>query len=103
MGFCCHSLGDTDAVHPTTLRGADQRASSRKLQPLVPKRRLPEVPPAAGCLPQRNIRPDGGVLETKRRRQATVRRDTSFPTAQKFRIHACPYTGIAELILLALK
>lgn len=59
MGLRRYSLGNLDAVHATALRGTDQRTSSRKLQPLVPKRRLPEVPSATCRLSQGNIRPDG--------------------------------------------
>lgn len=66
MGFRSHPMGDPHAVHPTTVRRADQRTGGRELEPLVPERRLPEVPAQASRLPQGDLRPDGRVLEEER-------------------------------------
>lgn len=84
-------------MHAATIRRTDQRTGGRELQPLVPKRRLPEVPVTTGRLSQRDIRPDGGVLEAKRRGSAPVRRDPSFPSAQKFGVYTGSHTGFAQL------
>ncbi|KAG8230046.1 hypothetical protein J437_LFUL000882 [Ladona fulva] len=53
------AVGDTDAVCPGPLLGANERASGGKLQPLVPKRWYAALPDEATRLPPGDIRPHG--------------------------------------------
>ena len=59
-------VGNLDVVHPAALRRTHQRASRRELQPLVPERRLSEVPAATGGLSPRDLRSNGRMLEEER-------------------------------------
>lgn len=87
MGIRGDFVGSVDVVHPTALRGIDQRASGGELQPLVPKRRLPAVPPAAGGVSSGDLRPDGRVLEAERHRPAPLCRDPPVPPEEESGVH----------------
>lgn len=56
-------MGDPDAVRSETVRGADERASGGKLQPLVPRRRPAEGGAEAAVVSAGDLRSDGRVLE----------------------------------------
>lgn len=88
LGVRRDPLGSVDVVHPTALRGTHQRASRGELQPLVPERRVPEVPPETGGVSQGNLRPDGRVLEAERYRQTSVRRDPPVLAEEEPGVHA---------------
>lgn len=88
MGLRSDPLGDLDVLHPAAVRRVDQRTSGGKQQPLVPKRRMSEVPLATSRLPQGNLRLDGRVLEEERRRQTSFLGDPPLPATQEPGIHA---------------
>ena len=54
------------ALRPrTTIRPSQRRGGHRELRPLLPQRRTRSGVTAARQLPQRDLRPDGGMLEPR--------------------------------------
>lgn len=98
VGVRRHPLGDPDAVHAAALRRADQRAGGRELQPVVPERRLPEVPAEAALVSQGDLRPDGRVLEEERLGQTQVRRDPPLPPEEEPGLPAGAHADHAALM-----
>lgn len=92
------AVGGADAVHAAAVRGTDERAGDRELEPLVPERRLPTVPAEAPDLPPGDLRPHGRVLEAQRRRSAPLRRDPPLPAAQEPRLHAGPHNMLTSAL-----